>query len=145
MNGWPMVLLCLVLIGCVPPVVPNTMSGRPEITTNAPLDRIKPELVSAMMNRGYSMRSDSGMVMVTEKRLPDAAGISYGGRYDPIPSGRITFTFLQASAQIRLIADMAIVTNPGSAYESQKSANHTQDARVIQQFLEDLKTRIELK
>lgn len=145
MNRWIMVLLCLAIVGCVPPVILNTMSGRPEIMTNASLDRLKPELVSAMMNRGYSMRSDSGMVMMMEKRLPDAYGISHGSRYDPIPAGRITFTFLQSSAQIRLIADMAIVTNPGSAYESQKSANNTQDARVIQQFLEDLKIKVESK
>ena len=145
MNKWFMILLCSALVGCIPPVILNTMSGRPEIMTSTPLEKLKPELVSAMMNRGYSMRSDSGMVMMMEKRLPDAYGISHGSRYDPIPAGRITFTFLQSSAQVRLIADLAIVTNPGSAYESQKSANTTQDARVIQQFLEDLKTRIESK
>lgn len=145
MNKWFMILLCSALVGCIPPVILNTMSGRPEIMTSTPLEKLKPELVSAMMNRGYSMRSDSGMVMMMEKRLPDAYGISHGSRYDPIPAGRITFTFLQSSAQVRLIADLAIVTNPGSAYESQKSANNTQDARVIQQFLEDLKTRIESK
>ena len=142
MNKLLVILLCFAISGCVAPITLNTASGRPEITTNAALEKLKPELVAAMMNRGYSMRSDSGMVMVMEKKLPEAYGLSHGSRYDPIPAGRITFTFLQSSAQVRLIADMAIVTNPGSAYESQKSANHTQDARVIQQFLEDLKFRI---
>lgn len=138
-----MMFIGAVLIGCVTPVDLGTASGRPEITTNVSMDRLKPELMAAMMNRGYSMHRDSGVSLSMEKPLTGMAAAFFGSRYDPNPAARITFTFIQSTDQLRLIADMAMVTNPGSGYERLTPANRSQDARIIQSFLEDLKARIE--
>lgn len=66
-----------------------------------------------------------------------------GSRYDSQPNARITYMFSKFSSSIRVVADMAVITNPGSAFERRTPFNNNQDSLSIQQMMLNIKLMLE--
>ena len=62
-----------------------------------------------------------------------------GSRYDSTPNARITYTFAVGTDTIRIVADLAIITNPGSAFERRMEMNNAKDSMEFQEMLNQLR------
>ena len=119
---------------------PQTASGRPEVTiTNATPEKIKPVLVSEMANAGYRISKDTPYELAFDKPVQNLAMAALlGSRYDSQPNARITYTFAQIGKDTRVIGDVAVITNPGSAFERRTELNNGVDAYDLQTGLQRL-------
>jgi len=135
-------LLSMALVGCA--TVPRlaTPSGKPGVLVkDRSAKEIKDRLVAGMISRGYDLRTDSDYQLVFGKRVPRGSltAILHGSTYDTSPEHRISFVVVDRGADgVQVMASMAIVTNPGSAYERVTPWNHRDDAQAMQTALENL-------
>lgn len=128
--------VALLLSGCATPAQHQTASGKPEATMAAAPDRIKPLLIRDMTNQGWRMAKETQYDMTFEKPLEGPASILLASRYDPTPIGRISFSIFPQGNTTRVVADLAGVSNPGSAYERRTEMNNNRDATKVQDLLD---------
>lgn len=119
---------------------PQTASGRPEVTiANTTPEKIKPVLVSEMANAGYRISKDTPYELAFDKPVQNLAMAALlGSEYDSQPNARITYTFAQIGKDTRVIGDVAVITNPGSAFERRTELNNGVDAYDLQTGLQRL-------
>jgi membrane-associated protease RseP (regulator of RpoE activity) len=119
---------------------PQTASGRPEVTiANTTPEKIKPVLVSEMANAGYRITKDTPYELAFDKPVQNLAmAVLLGSRYDAQPNARVTYTFAQIGNDTRVIGDVAVITNPGSAFERRTELNNGVDAYDLQTGLQRL-------
>lgn len=129
--------LGLVLASCGTPVRQDTASGRPEVTVHhVASDRVKGALVSGMLNRGYRITKDSQFEIAFDRPVDNlAVAVLMGSKYDAQPNARVSYQIAQLGDDVRVVADMAIITNPGSAFERRMDVSAGADSPVIQAFL----------
>lgn len=71
-----------------------------------------------MLNRGFDLRKDTNYQLVFERPITDIfTAALFGSQYDHTPNARITATQAASPKSVRVIVDLAVVTNPGSAFE----------------------------
>ncbi len=134
-------IFCSGLAGCVEPTVHDTPSGRPEVTLSTKNhDAVRSALINRMLNKGYSITRDTGHSIAFDRPVDNALGaVLFGSQYDATPNARIVYTLAALGNATRVVADIAIVTNPGSAFERQTNMNGNQDSLQVQAMLESLK------
>lgn len=97
-----------------------------------------------MLNRGYNLTQDNQFTVSFDRPVENVlAAAMLGSSYDGTPNARVTYTIVEANGATRVIADMAIVTNPGSSFERRTPMSNSQDSVKIQEFLNGLKRSIE--
>lgn len=134
-----LMLLPLALTGCAAPVKYNTASGRPERTFDASPDRVRAALVGHLVNRGYQITNESASRVVGQKRTDNAmAQVLLGTNYDRNVEVRATFTIIPEGPRTRVVGDLALVSNPGSAFERVTPMSNSQDSIPMQQALDSL-------
>lgn len=139
------ILVCVaafaLLAGCATPVVHQTASGKPEVTIDTEnVIGVKEALVSRMINRRYNLISDSDYQLVFDRPIENfLAGALLGSRYDSTPNARITYTLAVGTDSVRIVADLAIITNPGSAFERRMEMNSVKDSMEFQEMLNQLR------
>ncbi|MBC6436935.1 MAG: hypothetical protein GDA52_02075 [Rhodobacteraceae bacterium] len=105
---------------------------------------VKSALVDRMINRGYNLTRDNQFTVAFDRPVENIfAAALLGSRYDSTPNARISYTIVENAGATRVVADMAIITNPGSAFERRTPMNTSQDSLGIQRILNDLKRTIE--
>lgn len=131
----------LALAGCAEPVTHATPSGRPEVTISGRSSAwAKDRLTNEMLNRGYTVTMDSGSTVAFDRASNNAlANAFFGSGYDGVPNARITYSIVQIGGDTRIVADMAVITNPGSAFERRTPMNNNQDSTEIQELLNRIK------
>src|SRR5690242_1643469 len=83
-------LALLGLSACATPVVHNTPSGKAETTLDSTPDMIKPLLVNAMTNGGFTITKDTNYLMSFDHPVTNVmAAMLLGSRYDAIPNERV--------------------------------------------------------
>jgi len=113
-----MLLAAILLAGCETVQPPATASGKPEVTINAPIAKIKSILISNAVNAGFSISKDSEYLLQFDKPSNNfAAQLLLGSKYDGVPNERYQITFAQMGDSVRVVAAGMIVTNPGSGFE----------------------------
>lgn len=119
----------LALGGCAAPIQHQTASGRPEtLIHNTSADSVKSAIVNGMMSKGYRITRDTPYEIAFDKPVENIADqVLLGSKYDSQPSARVSYTLASVGADVRVIADMAIITNPGSAFERRTEMNNGQD------------------
>ena len=139
------VLLCLGVVSCAPPVTHQTASGRPEVTiATTNVDAVKGALISVMINGGYSITRESHYLLAFDRPVDNVlAAALLGSQYDSTPNARISYTVARIQSGIRVVADLAIVTNPGSAFERHTNMNANQDSLGVQKLLLQIKSQVE--
>ena len=66
-----------------------------------------------------------------------------GSKYDAQPNARVSYQIAQLGDDVRVVADMAIITNPGSAFEQRMDVSAGADSPLIQAFLTSVATDLE--
>jgi len=129
------------MTGCANPVQHATASQRPEVCiTKAKSSDIAARLASDFLDRGYTVLTQTETRVEGEHIVDNAfAAALFGSRYDGTPKARIAYTIVKIPACTRVVADMNIVTNPGSAYERLTPMNNSQDSLKVQKFLDSVK------
>lgn len=126
----------------------QTASGKPEVTIfAADASLVKAEIINDMLNSGYVLSRDTAYQLVFDKRMETnfTAQLLLGSNYDQVPAARIAYVISPTNENVRVIADMSIITNPGSAFERRMDMNHSKDATLVQQKLRTVKERAEQK
>ena len=138
-------ILLFALAGCATPVTHATPSGRVETTIEGVgPEQVKSALVNAMLNRGFSLSRDSAFQVAFDKPVDNVfAQVLLGSQYNVIPSARVSYTLAQIDKATRVIADLAIITNPNSPFEQRTDMNASADSNNIQDLLDTLKRRLE--
>lgn len=133
----------LLLSGCQT-VQHTTPSGKAETTiANTTTDQVKAEIVNGMMTAGYIIRQDTPYALSFDKQLQDfGAMFVYGSQYDSFPSSRVSFAIAQVGSNVRIVSDVAVITNPGSAFERRTATNNSTDGAQVQAMLDGLKRRL---
>lgn len=141
-----LVLLAGLLIGgCAAQVKHNTPSGKPEVTIGGKVGASARAIISgAMLDGGYNMRAGTDALLIFDKKTSGImASMLFGSGYDSVPSERITYTVLEGDRYTRIVASMAMVTNPGSAFERITPMDGNENSVFIQQLLLRTKTVLE--
>ena len=138
-------ILCFLVAACAAPVKHHTASGRPEVTiTTNNVGAVKGALISEMVNRGYSITRESDFLVAFDRPIDNVwAAALLGSRYDSTPNARVSYTIARIQDAIRVVADLAIITNPGSAFERQTNMNANEDSRMIQGLMDRVKRTVE--
>jgi SPOR domain len=132
--------LAACLAGCGTPVRQNTASGRPEVTVHqVPADRVKAAIVNEMIDMGYRITKDSQFEIAFDRPTDNpVAAVLFGSKYDAQPNARISYSIAQMGNDVRVVADMAIITNPGSGFEQRTDVSDGADSPKIQEFLDGM-------
>jgi hypothetical protein len=97
-----------------------------------------------MLNRGYNVKSSTSTLLVFEKPIDNIlASVLLGSRYDSTPAARVTYTIIETDTSTRVVASLAAITNPGSAFEQVTPMDNSKDSLIFQQFLNELKSSLE--
>lgn len=128
-------LVCLALGGCVGNDL-QTASGGPEIVMpNTTVSAVKSELVLRMTSDGYRITRDSDYELAFDKPAQGAAALLMGSRYDPVPYVRVSYAFAPTADAVRVSANTAIITNPGSSFERRAETTRGPDGQAVQNIL----------
>ncbi len=100
--------------------------------------------VSEMANAGYRITKDTPYELAFDKPVQNLAmAVLLGSRYDAQPNARVTYTFAQIGNDTRVIGDVAVITNPGSAFERRTELNNGVDAYDLQTGLQRLRAAMD--
>jgi hypothetical protein len=125
----------------------DTPSGHAEVTISrvAP-DKVKAALVSKMIDKGYRITKDSQFELAFDKPADSAiAIILFSSEAGGTPNMRVAYSIAQVGADVRVVADLALITNPGSAHEQRTDLNGAgKDAPIhdAQAMLDNLRTEL---
>lgn len=139
--------LALCCTGCVAPVSHTTASGKPEVTIQrTTADAVKSAIVNRMVNGGYRITKDTPYEVAFDRPVQNiAAQVLLGSKYDSQPNARVSYMIATIGADVRVVSDMAIITNPGSGFEQRTEMNNSQDSSDVQRLLNEIKYTVEPK
>jgi hypothetical protein len=135
------------LCACAAPTHLDTPSGHAEVTISrvAP-EKIKAALVNKMIDKGYRITKDTQFELAFDKPADSIlVAALFGSKYDAIPNARVTYSIAQVGDDVRIVGDLAVITNPGSAHEQRTDMNGAaKDAPIhdVQVFLDNLRTEL---
>ena len=137
--------LWLLITGCAISGRDNTPNRRPEITvTGTDSKLIGLKLTDEMHNFGYSIREQSDHSIVFEKQITDPnVATRLGWRYDMYPRSRVSYTLLEQDGTVRVVADLKVITNPGSRFERGVEATKHPDSTSIHEVLRRVEYHLE--
>ncbi|HQS18635.1 hypothetical protein [Reyranella sp.] len=97
----------------------TTASGKPDVLMRA-VDRtcVRETILNNLLTNGWSIKSTSEVQIVVERQAPPsmaAALLSTG--YSGAPYQRVTFNLVPSGPDLRLVADMAWVSNANTRFE----------------------------
>jgi hypothetical protein len=119
-----------------------TPTGRPEVSiVKTNIADVKGVVSNIALDWGYYVKNISDYSAVYEKR-EEGVGMSvlFGSKYDSTPVWRLTFNFVPLNGDVRIVANIHLVTNAGSAFERITDLSKaSKDANNIQQALERVK------
>jgi hypothetical protein len=140
-----LIVIISFISGCVtiPPL--NTTTGKPEIViSDVSKKDVSDAIVNAMMTLDFQIVKLDDYRLVFGKKDNSTAALLLGSRYDPQPEMRYTYTLMDFANGIRVMVNIAEITNPGSAFEkSTDFSKSTKAANDAQKFLENLKINFE--
>jgi hypothetical protein len=125
----------------------NTPSGHPEVMISRTADnKVKAALVREMIAKGFHVTKDTPSELAFDKPLDDKqAQAILGNKVTSTANGRITYSITKVGDDVRVVADLTAVTNPGSASELSTDMNDAAKGAPVhdvQSFLEDVRTEL---
>lgn len=133
------------LIGCATVRPLSTSSGRPEVTINNTTKKeVLDNLTNSMIIKGFQIKNISDYNAIFSKKTNSfATGIIYGTDYDRTVESRHTYTILENNPNVRVIATVEIVSNPGSAFEKATDVMTIQDNQSVVNDIEVALKRVQ--
>lgn len=93
-----------------------------------------------MLNGGYRITKDTPYELAFDKPVQNfAVAVLMGSKYDSQPNARVSYSFAQLGSDTRVIADLAVITNPESAFERRTAVNAGVDAHDVQVLLDNVR------
>lgn len=124
----------------------HTASGKVEATIAAPLEAVKAAVINAMVNQRYRISKDTAFELAFDKPTDNLLAAAFlGSRYDSTPNTRISYFLAPTPPSVRVVADFAIITNPGSSYERRTDFNRSEDTAQVQALLDGVKAQLETR
>ena len=140
----PLLLVALIVSGCAVGVVHQTPSGKPEATIAADPAEVRAMVINRMIDQGYSISRESDAVLAFDRPITDSfAAKVYGSGYHTRPDWRLVYTFASQGGATRVIADIMIVTNPGTNAERLNTLNQHVDSQEVQTMLNEIRAALE--
>lgn len=135
----------LLLSSCGTPVSHATASGKVEVVINGTTpEATKAALVNEMVNHGYRITKDTPFETAFDRPTDNiAAAVLLGSKYDAQPNARVSYFITPTPPTVRVVADIAIITNPGSGFERRTEMNASQDSVQLQALLDQIKVLLE--
>jgi hypothetical protein len=132
----------LLLTGCQTDG-PPTASGSPEITiAGARPEQVKPRIVSAMMNSGVRLKSDSAYLLVFERKWGNAIASSIIGVVRNSDGSdtmeNLNFSIADVGTGTRVVLDRYMVKIGGFGRESTTQANNAIGLDSLQATLDQM-------
>lgn len=139
------VALAAIVIGCTPVVPLATTTGHADVLFAAPKKQVLAEILALCVEKGYQVKKSEEYLLVLGKADDSmASAVLFGSRYDATPEKRLTLTVVERDGACRVMAQFAMVTNPGSAFERVNPAPKNSRAdHEFQQALLQIKAKIE--
>ena len=131
--------------GCTAPVQHATSSGKPETTiAGTTPEKVKPLIVNRMLSAGYRITRDTQFEIAFDAPVKNvAAQVLLGSRYDSQPNARVSYSFASTGTETRVVADIAIITNPNSGFERRTEMNQAADSVQVQNILDAVRAALE--
>jgi hypothetical protein len=135
-NGAKSIALGLALILCGGTAA-TAQAGRAEISILGTAEPAKAKIINEMMNRGYTIFSDSPNLIAFDK-LADNLGAMFlfGTGYGGAPHSRVSYSIVQIGGSTRIIADVAMLGNAGTAFERRTDLNFGNERAAAQNILD---------
>jgi hypothetical protein len=148
MKPFAVLALGCALSACGGPTHFDTRSGHPEVTISrvAP-DKVKSALVNKMIDEGYRITKDTQFELTFDKLTDSTLAVILFSDRGP-PDWRVAYSFAQVGDDVRVVADVAMIQNPGSAREYRLDQNSpgtgvgAETARGVQAMLDNLRTEL---
>ena len=112
-------LILVLITGCATIKPLNTPTGKPEvIIPDASKSEIADQITNAMLSWDFQLQKRDENILVFAKRDQRlGSSLLFGSRYDSTPEWRFIYNIVDHHEGIRVIANIAAITNPGSAFE----------------------------
>jgi len=132
---------------CAAPTHLDTPSGHPEVTISRTTpNKVKAALVRKMIDKGFQVTKDKQFELAFDRPLDNKlAEALLGSKVSGTPNMRVTYSISQVGDDVRVIADLAAITNPGSASELSTDMNDAAKGAPVhdvQSFLDELRTEL---
>jgi hypothetical protein len=99
-----------------------------------------------MIDKGFQVTKDTQFELAFDRPLDDKqAQAILGSKVKGTPHGRITYSIEQVGDDVRVVADLAVVSNPGRVSErstDQNDASKGAPVHDVQSFLDDLRNEL---
>jgi len=132
-----------VLGACAAPAHLDTPGVHPEVTiSRVTPDKVQAVLVSKMIDKGYRVTQDTQFNLAFDKSAGKVF-FTEGGAADR--NQRVTYAITQVGDDVRVVADISMITNPGTGHEERTDlygAAMDAPAHETQTFLDDLRTEL---
>jgi hypothetical protein len=122
-------------------------AARPEVAIPiASAEQVKVALASEMLSRGWRLVKDSGLQIVFEHAVSGlVVNLLFSTAAGGAPIERVSFAVLSSGDVTRVVGDIALVSNAGTAHESSVDTSTGADAPNIQAALEAVSRSISPK
>ena len=92
-----------------------------------------------MLNKGYRITKDTQFELAFDMPVDNAmVSVLLGSKYDSQPNKRVSYSIAQVGEDVRVVADFAVITNPGSAFERRTDLNESAATTDVQTLLEEV-------
>lgn len=136
--------LALLAAGCSngPPI--QTASGKPDVVLRGVEPAcIREHILNGALTAGWNIRSSSDIQIVMERPAPPSfAAAMLSTNYSGPPYQRVTFNLVPSGPDLRMVADMAWVSNANTGFERVRPAQANAND---QSQIEGLASRAEVK
>ena len=97
----------------------NTHTGKPEvIIPEASKSEIADQIINAMLSWDFQLQKrDENILLFSKRDQRLGSSLFFGSKYDITPEWRFTYNIVDHPEGVRVIANIAAITNPGSAFE----------------------------
>lgn len=130
----------IALSACAAPVQHQTASGRPERQFSATPDTVRPVLINELVNRKYNITQESQSLIVAEKLSDNAAAnLLLGTGHSPQLTVRVRFMMMATTSGTRVVGDIDLVQNRGTAFEKVIPQTHGASSVDMQTALDGLR------
>lgn len=135
-------LAAMVLSGCASLPPPQTPSGKPELMLSG-VDAacVRSRMANALVNQGYGIKTMNDYSIIAERKVTSgAAAFLYSTPMSGSPNERLTITMIPQGNSMRMVMDMAYVSNAGTGFEKLTPITASQND---EQMLMQIKPNIE--
>ena len=140
----PLLLVAVIVSGCALTAEHQTPSGKPETAIAADPAEVRAMVTNRMIDQGYSISRQSDAALAFDRPVTNSfAAKVYGSGYDTRPNWRLMYTFAPEGGETRVIADVMIVTKPGTSAERVDTLNRHIDSLKVQTMLDEIKVALE--